>query len=247
MSEQVTVTLCVGLVGVCIISIESETDGVYEDINNNGVESWYEELPEHDGPLQGIYKLEMSVSFEEHDIFYEINDVVVDEQNKPHPDFLLELSKQLNEQDNRITADPLFCVYYDEKVPTSEDYSDDFEWFDHEESEVIGDDDDLIEYLKENHLEWLQNYATGEEVEVSDVTIDDLEWETLPSKIDKVHYLKKKHFVKASLTEAGAQQFIDRKQHDYSPLYIYAESMCYQWQMIELRKWLLSLHKVQGE
>jgi hypothetical protein len=166
-----------------------------------------------------------------------------------YPDFLLELSKQLHEQDNRITSDPIFCVYYDEKVPTSEDYADDglYEWFNHEESEVIGDDDDLIEYLNENHLEWLQNYATGEEVEVSDVTIDDLEWETLPNGIDKIHYLKKKHFVKASLTEAGAQQFIDRKQHDYSKLYIYAESMCYQWQMIDLRKWLLSLHKVQGE
>ena len=38
------------------------------------------------------------------------------------PDFLLKMSEQLNTQDNRITADPLWMVCYDKEYPTSEDY-----------------------------------------------------------------------------------------------------------------------------
>jgi hypothetical protein len=156
------------------------------------------------------------------------------------PKFLLEMSEQLNTQDNRMTADPLFCVYYDEKVPTSEDYAEGYEYIG--EDGVIGDFEELKAFLDDYHHDFVLNAVVDlESDDFEDFTEDDLDCDELPNGVFKGYYLKKKHFVKASLTEVGAQQFIDRKQHDYAPLYIYAESMCYQWQMIELRKWIKSL------
>lgn len=160
------------------------------------------------------------------------------------PEFIKELSQQLNTQDNRITADPIFCVYYDEKVPTAEEYADGYE-FHNEDGYLCDDETELLEHLQEYHPELIAKHLANEEIE----SVDDWDFEfdldheyfTLPEDYGRLHYLKKKHFVKASLTEAGAKQFIERKQHDYPKLYIYAESMCYQWQMIELRKWLMSL------
>lgn len=157
------------------------------------------------------------------------------------PLFLLEMAEQIRTQNNRMTADPIFCVCYDKKLPTDEDHADGHEWFDGESSEVIGDDESLIPYLKEYHHEFIEQFCCDEGIDIEDLTVDDFEWVDLPGDIRKVFYLKEKAFVKASLTEVGAQQFIDRKQHDYPPLYIYAESMCFQNQMIELRNWLLSL------
>lgn len=80
MSEKVKVTLCIGLIGVCIISIESDSDGVFDDINQRGAEEWHERLPSHDVPvIEGIYSIEMEVSFYEDDIVYEITGVAADE------------------------------------------------------------------------------------------------------------------------------------------------------------------------
>lgn len=164
------------------------------------------------------------------------------------PKFLLEMSEQLNTQDNRITADPLFCVYYDEKVPTSEDYADGHEYYDDEG--LVGDFEDYRQALIDNadsneeYIERLLEFAGCDDLgEVCEGDLDSFDEYTMC--FYKVFHLKKKHFVKASLTEAGAQQFIDRKQHDYAPLYIYAESMCYQWQAIELRKWIMSITQKQ--
>ena len=157
------------------------------------------------------------------------------------PEFLIELSEQLNTQDNRMTADPIFAVCYDKKLPTDEDHAEGYEWFDPEDADVIGDDDDLITYLKEHHSDFVKDHCDECELYIEELTVDDLEYYDLPAGIRKEFYLKEQTFVKASLTEVGAQQFIDRKQHDYPPLYIYAYSMCFQWQMIELRKWLMSL------
>ena len=160
------------------------------------------------------------------------------------PDFIKELSEQLNTQDNRITADPIFCVYYDEKVPTAEDYADGYEFY-NEDGHVCDDESELLEHLQEYYPDLIKKHLHDEDIEsVNDWDFEfDLvhEYFTLPEGYNRFHYLNKKHFVKASLTEAGAKQFIERKQHDYAPLYIYAESMCFQWQAIKLRKWLMSL------
>jgi len=156
------------------------------------------------------------------------------------PDFLKEMSEQINTQDNHITADPMFCVYYDKKVSAGEDYAEGYEYC-HEDG-VIGDFEALKEHLNKNHPDFVVSV-------VADLELDGFEdWDELdcdvcdlPCGIFKYHYQKVKTFVKASFTEAGAKQFIKRKQHDYPPLYIYVESMVYQHQMIELRNWIKSL------
>lgn len=162
------------------------------------------------------------------------------------PKFLMEMSEQLNTQDNRITAEPLFCVYYDEKGPPSGDYADGHEYY---------DDEGLVGYFEDYRQLLIDNVDSNEEYverllesagcdNLGEVCEEDLYiFDEYTMGVHKGFCLKKKRFVKASLTEAGAQQFIDRKQHDYPPLYIYVESMCYQWQMIELRNWIKSLTK----
>ena len=170
------------------------------------------------------------------------------------PDFLIEMSKTLNTQDNRITSDPMFCVYYDEKVPTSSDYSDGFEYAHHDgDYTVIGDNDEaLIEWFIDRSLgdgcSFLKDYVDHVACEDEyDSAIEyfkknyDPECDGFPEDIGKFHYINKKHFVKGALTEKSAQQFIDRKQHDFAKLYIYVESMYHCYEMIELRNWLKNL------
>lgn len=75
MSEQVEIKLCIGLVGVCVISIVSDSDGVHDDITCCGVSDWYDELPDHDAPVEGVYTIVADVSFYEDDIVYNIIEV----------------------------------------------------------------------------------------------------------------------------------------------------------------------------
>lgn len=160
------------------------------------------------------------------------------------PEFLKEMSKQLNDQDNRITAEPIFCVYYDDKIPTDSEYSDDY--FYRDDEGTVLDFEDYIDSLLDSYdceveyINKLLEFAGCDEL--GEVTEYDLsEFGEYAFGVDKVYYLKEKKFVKASLTEADAQYFIKRKQHDYPPLYIYVESMIHQPQMIELRNWIKSL------
>lgn len=163
------------------------------------------------------------------------------------PEFLLEMSKQINTQDNRITADPLWMVCYDKEYPTAEDYSDHYQWLDCEhEYHVIycsenSEDDESVaitDYMKENYKSWFKENML--EDDVFDIDLHD---NCLPRHIERVFLNKKQKVVKACLTEADANWFIKRKQHDYPKLYTYVFSMCYCPQMIELREWISSLTK----
>lgn len=76
MAERVEIKLCIGLVGVCVLSlVGDESDGVFDDISLNGATLWHDELPEHDSPLEGIYTVICDVSFYEDDIVYEVIEV----------------------------------------------------------------------------------------------------------------------------------------------------------------------------
>lgn len=165
------------------------------------------------------------------------------------PEFLLEMSKQINTQDNRITADPLWMVCYDKEYPTSEDHSEFYQWLDYEnEYHVIycsktsetNESDIMQEYMKEYYQEWCNEnlFDDDGDEEVFDV---DLHASYLPKHIEIVWLNTKQEVVKACLTEADANWFIERKQHDYQKLYTYVFSMCYCPQMIELRNWISSL------
>lgn len=178
------------------------------------------------------------------------------------PEFLTEMSEQLNTQGNRITADPLFEVRYKKSLVTESGYNEShFEIINEEgnslhHSEKDSDYSELAQHLFDYHLEWCKEWSE----EYNDMDIDDTLWNDsfvesfasnydhdgwfyLPSDIKKLHMQEIEVTVNSHFTEADANAFIARKQHDYPKLYTYAISMCYCWNMVELRKWIMSLTK----
>ncbi|WP_198521087.1 ead/Ea22-like family protein [Pseudoalteromonas spongiae] len=173
------------------------------------------------------------------------------------PAFLFEMSKQINEQDNRLTADPLFEVRYKDYLVTEEGYQESH-WevlcdsghtlYHSERSENF---DDLASYLFQNESDWCESWLEDKEYEnvaVHELQFTDLfnkhfdtEFDELPSEIKKLHMQEVEVTVNSHFTEADAQAFIDRKQHDYPKLYIYAISLCYCENMAKLRNWIKDL------
>ncbi len=166
------------------------------------------------------------------------------------PEFLLEMSEQLNTQDNRITAHPIWMVCYDKEYPTSQDYGEFYQWVDVDnEYNVIyssnsGEDEteELIKYLLEYEDCWVEKFINDHETDELDGYFDmHVHYDELPKTYEQIWINKKQEVVKACLTEADANWFIKRKQHDYPKLYTYVFSMYHCPQMIELRNWIKSL------
>jgi hypothetical protein len=179
------------------------------------------------------------------------------------PAFLIEMSMQMHEQGNRMTADPIFQVRYKHYLVTAPDYNE-HHW------EIIEPDDGGTLYHsevcdKQRLAEWLVDYESDwcskwfmeqwedEQCDKSDGVVFafcdlfDVEndFDELPDSLMKIHLQETEEVVKTCLTEADANWFIQRKQHDYPKLYTYAESMCFCPQMIELRNWIMSLTKAE--
>jgi hypothetical protein len=61
-TQTVSIKICIGLVGICIVSIEGdEFDLVFDHIMRLGAEFWYKALPAHNRPTEGIYTLHCNV------------------------------------------------------------------------------------------------------------------------------------------------------------------------------------------
>lgn len=164
------------------------------------------------------------------------------------PKFLIEMSEQLNTQDNRITAEPIFQVRCKRSKVTADGFQDWVEWVNKDaDYDVICRDDDsplMTEYLVENFPDWISRFVSDNDIEAEDFAdyFDlNLHDDELPDALEKFYVTEYEDIVKSCLTEADAQAFIDRKQHDYPPLYIYVESMTFCPQMIELRNWIMSI------
>ncbi|HAV1574503.1 TPA: ead/Ea22-like family protein [Vibrio parahaemolyticus] len=187
------------------------------------------------------------------------------------PDFLLEMSRQMHEQDNRSTRDPIWQVKYRTHLVTEEDYNEShWEIVDTEEGITLfhskhdSDFDGLFEHLFDCQpdwlIEWAEQYANMD-VKAHDGDIEgdsydallvafqshfDPNVQELPDSLKKFHMQEVEVVVKTCLTEADANAFIKRKQHDYPKLYTYVESMVFCPQMIQLRDWILSLTPPAG-
>ena len=174
------------------------------------------------------------------------------------PDFLKEMSKQMNEQNNRCTADPLFEVRYKTSLVTESGYNEShFEIMD-EEGRTLhhsGKDSDyggLAEHLVEHHQGWCISWCEDHDIELKEGAFTeyfpcdfDPDIEDLPGEIKALSMQEIEITVNSHFTEIDAQAFIDRKQHDYPKLYIYAISMCYCWNMTKLRNWIKGLNGKQ--
>ena len=175
------------------------------------------------------------------------------------PDFLLEMSEQMNNQNNRMTADPLFEVRHKSYLVT-EDGINDCHWeLRHSEDEGFPTfstrkgfkvlDNDIFDFYEKNEdwcNEWLTAEEWGNNVDTFAEHFDfeyfkENGWAEWPEDYTIYHMQEIEVTVNSHFTEVGAQQFIDRKQHDYPELYIYAISLCYVEQMTELRNWIKAL------
>lgn len=172
------------------------------------------------------------------------------------PEFILEMSKQMNDQPSRATAHAFYQVRCKRPYVTMEGY--DSKYF-----EVYCDDGvvftsnghangckekDFAEYLVENHYEWLCD--TFDEIEVIDVdfVVENFDFEecgNLPIELTKLWIQEIEEVVSTHLTLDAAEQFIERKQHDYPRLYTYAESAYWSPQLRELQDWIKSITKEQ--
>jgi len=174
--------------------------------------------------------------------------------NTEIPDFLLEMSKQMNEQNNRMTADPLFEVRYKKSLVTESGYNEShWEILDDDgqslyHSEKDKDYEDLAVYLFDYYNSWCNKHFDGENApltknEFIELFCDDFDPDLtdLPDDVKKLSMQEIEVTVNAHFTEADAQAFIDRKQHDYQKLYIYAISLCYCNNMTKLRNWIKEL------
>jgi hypothetical protein len=173
------------------------------------------------------------------------------------PEFLIEMSNQIREQDNRMTAEPLYEVRCKRYIATEEDINESHwelhapdgeghpaystrdgadncgahdEFYDHNEVWCMG-------WLRDNeHPESLDSF-----VENFDFEENSNRWFDWPEGYSLIHMQEIEETVKTCLTEYDANCFINRKQHDYPKLYTYVTSMVFCPQMIELRNWILSL------
>lgn len=163
------------------------------------------------------------------------------------PDFIIELSKQLNEQPSRSTAHPFYQVRCKRPYVTEEGYDSQYFIVFDEDSEIYqsnkDDEDGLASYLCDNHAEWLAD--TFEDVEVIDVDFVlenfDFDCDNLPDGLTKIWMQEVDDVVSTHLTLDAAEAFIKRKQHDYPKLFTYAESAYWSPQLRQLQDWLKSL------
>ncbi|WP_345868305.1 hypothetical protein [Shewanella algae] len=73
MEYQVDIELCIGLHGVCVLSIAGDyVDAVDEDISERGAEGWYAGLPVHAKPIEGIYTLRCEINSGPAGLLYQI-------------------------------------------------------------------------------------------------------------------------------------------------------------------------------
>lgn len=169
------------------------------------------------------------------------------------PDFLLKMSNDIASQDNRMTADPMFMVCYDKEVLAPQEMGYEYSSVidDHKECATVCKNGDLVElknYLIENEMRGVIDKFCDDRFISSDEFTNEFDIEFDLDEIAgfrEVFISKEMTVVNAHLTEEGANAFIARKQHDYPKLYTYVFSMCYCWDMIELRNWIVGLSESQ--
>ena len=177
------------------------------------------------------------------------------------PKFLIEMSEQMNNEDNRCTSDPIWMVCHDNWLTCAEGRGDKEIYLIGDDSEYkeCDDESEVLTYLHEHHGDWvnslkvdyfeenqlLDDYGSFEEYLESDDFELDLEYNDYdyPENltIERMCMQKEMKVINSHLTLEGANQFIARKQHDYPKLYTYVYSMYFCNQMKELRNWIKSI------
>lgn len=165
---------------------------------------------------------------------------------KEIPEFLLEMSKQMREQDSRSTSHPFWQVRCKRYMPTEEGYSDVGYELVADDGDVVyrsyrAEEDELETLLLDDYREHFDGIACEEESADDAVVGFDPTQDDLPNGLRIVFVQEVWDVVSTHLTEADAKWFIRRKQHDYPPLYTYVESAYWAPQLRDLQDWIISL------
>ncbi len=131
------------------------------------------------------------------------------------PDWLLEIAHKLRTQDNRITSEPLFCVFQKRRI-----------W---------GMDPDYAEQWV-----WLDKDADRSEVDESEVELDEFD-DPVKDNYEKAYYIEVDEFVNAHLTDEAAKLYIAQNHYKLKKPFTYVTSQYRCHEYIQLRNWLLSL------
>jgi len=179
------------------------------------------------------------------------------------PEFLLEMSDQLNTQDNRCTADPIWQVMCKRIRVTAYEYSDRFQIIDCEWDHcVVADSEDgdinqqIVEHLDcdpddlpTNFEQWVDTNCdydhelSGQQKIEFFIENFDHDSDKLYDGYDKVWIEEYEQIIKTCLTEHDADYFIKGNQHNYPHMYTFVDSMYRCPQMIALRQWIMGLRK----
>jgi len=172
------------------------------------------------------------------------------------PQFLIELSKQMNEQDNYGTAHPFFQVRNKRYVITEEDYNEHhWEVYDTDDCEVVYRSDidenldDLAFELHEEYKDWCidfcrtnwsacSNYKSFESLFNDNF---DKSYHELPERYRICYMQEVEEVISTHLTEAEADWFIERKKHDYPRAYKWTASAYWSKDIKNLQDWIKSL------
>ena len=135
------------------------------------------------------------------------------------------------------TADPIFMVQKHATIyGLADDYCeakivhcDDCQWDSPQEYWDDADDDEQNELNNLAQDMWERDFLDCE-VDEQWMLLGDLDNHTVSGT------RKEWQHVNAHLTREAAEAFIRRKQHDYPPLRVYVESMCYGWEYQEIIK-----------
>ena len=141
------------------------------------------------------------------------------------PAFIPVMGELISTQNNRITADPLFCVFQKQGVVADADYDHDFiEWY-CSERETVAD------ATRTERLEALRN--GGKHYLEDAIEIRGVEWRRVAVKEIDV-------FVTACFTEQGCKDYLALNGHNLRKPFIYVTSMYRNEEMKQLRNWIIS-------
>lgn len=143
-------------------------------------------------------------------------------QTKSAPDSFSIIGENIRTQDNRITSDPMFCVYQKSEIVVDADYDyDRIVWVDEDGNEANKRQSRRLELLHENFREPPEKWRR--------VAVKDID-----------------EFVTCCFTEQGCKDYLAANGHNLRLPFIYVKSGFRNAEYIGIRNWLAGI-RIKGE
>ncbi|ENR0633522.1 ead/Ea22-like family protein [Escherichia coli] len=143
-------------------------------------------------------------------------------QTKSAPDSFGIIGENIRTQDNRITSDPMFCVYQKREIVVDADYDHDrIVWVDEDGNEANKRHSHRLELLHENFREPPEKWRR--------VAVKDID-----------------EFVTCCFTEQGCKDYLAVNGHNLRLPFIYVKSGFRNAEYIGIRNWLAGI-RIKGE